>query len=603
MTCGSVDDGKSTLLGRLLHDVGAVAEDQLAALARDSRRHGTRGEEPDFGLLLDGLEAEREQGVTIDVAYRYFATERRNFIVADAPGHEQYTRNMAVAASVSDLAVVLVDARKGLLPQTRRHAHVLSLFGVGRVVVAVNKMDTVGWDEGVFAAVQADWRAFAAPLRFTTELIVPVSAPTGDNVARRSSQTPWYSGATLLDHLERAEIRVSSEASPLRLAVQTVIREGESRGLAGTIAGGALQVGEAIASAAGGPEARVTRLLAMEGDATRASAGEAVTVWLDRPTDVARGDLLCDPARRPQVADQFAAHLLWLGEHPLLHGRPYLLKIGPRCVVAQVTTIRHRVDPDDGRELAADTLELNDIGVCNLSTASPIAFDPYAENRTTGAFILIDRITQETVGAGMIDFALRRATNIRRQDFAVGRAEREQLNLHRAACVWLTGLSGSGKSTIADLVERELHARDVRTYLLDGDNLRHGLNRDLGFTEADRVENLRRAGEVARLMVDAGAVVICAFISPFRAERRMIRELFDGDDFIEVFVDAPFDVCAERDPKGLYAKAARGEIRNFTGVDSPYEPPEHADLVIDTSTCDADTAARAVLDRLEPRLR
>ena len=602
MTCGSVDDGKSTLLGRLLHDVGALPEDQVAAAARDSRAHGARGGEIDYGLLLDGLEAEREQGVTIDVAYRYFATPRRRFIVADAPGHEQYTRNMAVAASVSDLAVVLVDARKGLLSQTLRHAHVLSLFGLPRVILAVNKMDLVEWDPAIFAAVEAAWREFAAGVGLEALPAAPVCATGGDNVALRSENTPWYQGPTLLEQLETVEVAPPPDR-PFRFPVQRVVRDGDFRGWAGTIAGGRVRVGDDVASAVGGPAARVARILGLDGDLDHAEEGEAVTLELAAPVDLARGDLLCHPQARPEVADQFAAHVLWLGEQPLLHGRSYLMKIGRRHVAAQVTSIRHRLDVESGLALAADTLALNDIGVCNLATAAPVAFDAYAENRTTGAFILIDRITRDTVGAGTIDFPLRRAANVRRQDFVIGRPEREQLSGHRAACIWLTGLPASGKSTIADLVERELHARGVRTFLLDGDNLRHGLNRDLGFTDADRVENLRRAGEVARLMVDSGAVVICAFISPFRSERRMVRELFPSGDFLEVFVDASFEVCAERDPKGLYAKARRGEIRNFTGVDWPYEPPEQAELVLDTASMNPEEAARRVLTLLEPRLR
>jgi bifunctional enzyme CysN/CysC len=602
LTCGSVDDGKSTLIGRLLYDSKLILDDHLAALERDSLRHGTTGEELDLALLVDGLEAEREQGITIDVAYRFFATDKRTFIVADTPGHEQYTRNMATGASNSDLAVILIDARKGVLTQTRRHAYICSLLGVRHIVLAVNKIDLVGYAESIFAQIVADFTAFAEPLGFFSLTPVPMSARHGDNVTLRSTHTPWYAGPTLLEHLEAIDVATDATQKPFRFPVQWVNRPNlDFRGFSGTLVSGTLRPGDRVTVAASGRETTVERIVTYDGDLAEARAGQAVTLTLADEVDIARGDLLAPPTARPEVADQFAAHVIWMGDEPLLPGRPYLMRIGARYVPARVTSLKHKVDIETLEHLAARTLALNEIGECNLSVASPVAFDPYADNRDTGAFILIDRYTNATVGAGMIEFALRRAANIHRQALLVTRADHERQAGHKPAALWFTGLSGSGKSTIANLVERRLHERGVRTFLLDGDNVRHGLNRDLGFSDADRVENIRRVGEVAKLFVEAGVVVLCSFISPFRAERAMVRELFAEGEFFEVFVDTPLEDCIKRDPKGLYAKALAGQIANFTGVTSPYEPPEDAELTLATAALAPEDAARQVIDELERR--
>ncbi|MDR3511092.1 MAG: sulfate adenylyltransferase subunit CysN [Caulobacteraceae bacterium] len=604
LTCGSVDDGKSTLIGRLLYDSKLILDDHLAALERDSARHGTTGEELDLALLVDGLEAERQQGITIDVAYRFFTTDKRAFIVADTPGHEQYTRNMATGASNADLAVILIDARKGVLTQTRRHSYICSLLGVRHLVLAVNKIDLADYDQAVFDQIVADYRAFAETLGFASITPVPMSARHGDNVTTRSAHTPWYAGPTLLEHLESIDVESDAAARPFRFPVQWVNRPNlDFRGFSGTIASGTVRPGDRIVVAASGRQSAVTRIVTYDGDLAEARAGQAVTLTLADEVDIARGDLLAPPTDRPEVADQFAAHLIWMGDEPLLPGRPYLMRIGTRYVPVRVTTLKHKVDVDTLDHLAARTLSLNEIGLCNLSTASPVAFDSYADNRETGAFILIDRYTNATVGAGMIAFGLRRAANIHRQAMLVSRADHERMAGHKPATLWFTGLSGSGKSTIANLVERKLHERGVRTFLLDGDNVRHGLNRDLGFSDADRVENVRRVGEVARLFVEAGVVVLCSFISPFRAERRMVRELFAEGEFFEVFVDTTLEDCIARDPKGLYGKALDGKIANFTGVSSPYEPPEHAELILATPALSPDQAADAVIDELERRGR
>jgi bifunctional enzyme CysN/CysC len=604
LTCGSVDDGKSTLIGRLLYDSKLIMEDQLAALTRDSDRYGTTGEDLDLALLVDGLEAERQQGITIDVAYRFFTTDRRSFIVADTPGHEQYTRNMATGASNADLAVILIDARKGVLTQTRRHSTICSLLGVRHVVLAVNKIDLVDFDQAVFDRIVADYRAFAADLNFLEITPIPMSARHGDNVTLRSAKTPWYKGLTLIEHLETVDVASDTAEKPFRFPVQWVNRPNlDFRGFSGAVASGTVRPGDPVTVAASGRQTKVARIVTYDGDLDEAKAGDAVTLTLADEVDIARGDLLSAPTARPEVADQFAAHVLWMGDEPLLPGRPYLMRIGTRYVPVKITALKHKLDVDTREQLAARTLTLNEIGVCNLSTTSPVAFDAYADNRETGAFILIDRYSNATVGAGMIDFGLRRAANIHRQDVLVGRADHERLNGHQPAVLWFTGLSGSGKSTIANLVERELYERGIRTFLLDGDNVRHGLNRDLGFSDAERVENIRRVGEVAKLFVEAGTIVLCSFISPFRAERRMVRELFADGEFIEIFVDTPLEDCIARDPKGLYVKAQAGQIANFTGVSSPYEAPENAELVIPTHGQDPAEGARAVIDELVKRGR
>ena len=599
LTCGSVDDGKSTLIGRLLYEQHLIFSDHLAALERDSRKHGTVGSDIDYALLLDGLEAEREQGITIDVAYRYFSTPRRAFIVADAPGHEQYTRNMATGASNAELAVLLVDARKGLLPQTRRHAIIASLLGIRYVVLAVNKMDLVDFRQEVFSEIAAGFNAFSVELGFREIIAIPIAARHGDNISARSTRTPWYTGPVLLEYLESVDVEDDRAGKPFRMPVQWVSRPNANfRGFAGTVASGSLAPGDEIVVLPAGQTTTVKSIAGAGGALQAAQAGDAVTVTLADEIDIPRGDMLAAVRDRPQVADQFAAHLVWMSADHLFPGRSYLMKINCGTVAATVTDLKHQVDINSLQKLAAKTLALNEVGVCNLSVARPLAFDAYADNRTTGAFILIDRYSNETVAAGMIDFALRRATNIHHQAITVSRAERAQLNNHRPAVLWFTGLSGAGKSTIANLVEAGLHARGVHTLLLDGDNVRHGLNKDLGFTDIDRVENIRRVGEVAKLMTEAGLVVLCSFISPFRAERRMIRELLDENEFIEVFVDTPLQECIARDPKGLYRRALAGEIKNFTGVDQDYEVPEQAELHLMAGVKDAGTLAHEVIEDL-----
>jgi bifunctional enzyme CysN/CysC len=602
LTCGSVDDGKSTLIGRLLYDTKLIFEDHLAALERDSKKHGTTGEEIDLALLVDGLEAERQQGITIDVAYRFFTTEKRSFIVADTPGHEQYTRNMATGASNCDLAVILIDARKGVLTQTKRHSYICSLLGIRHVAVAVNKIDLMGYDEDVFDRIVAEYRAFAEPLGFKSLTPIPMSARYGDNVTSRSRRMAWYAGPTLLEHLESIDVVADAAAKPFRFPVQWVNRPNlDFRGFSGTVVTGTVKPGDKVVVAASGRESAIARIVTYDGDLPEARAGDAVTLTLQDEVDIARGDLIVQPTARPEVADQFAAHLLWMAEEPLLPGRNYLMRIGTQTTPVKVTALKHKVDVDTLEHLAGRTLALNEIGFCNFSTSTQIAFDPYEENRDTGAFILIDRYSNATVGAGMISFGLRRAANIHLHAALVSRAERESLNGHKPAVLWFTGLSGSGKSTIANLVERRLYDRHVRTFLLDGDNVRHGLNRDLGFADADRVENIRRVGEVAKLFTEAGLIVLCSFISPFRAERRMVRELLPEGGFIEVFVDTALEDCMQRDPKGLYAKAVKGEIAHFTGVTSPYEPPEDAEIVIKTHDLSAAQAADRILEELLAR--
>ena len=600
LTCGSVDDGKSTLIGRLLYDCSLVLDDQLAILQRESRRSGTAAGDLDFSLLLDGLEDERQQKITIDVAYRFFATQERAFAVADTPGHEQYTRNMATGASACELAVILVDARKGVLPQTKRHAYINALLGVRHLVLAVNKMDLVGFDEHCFEEIATQFAAFAAGLGNPSVRAIPLSARSGDNVTTRSAHMPWYQGPTLLEHLR--SIEVASGERPIRFPVQWVNRpNGEFRGFSGTVVSGSIAPGDEVLVAGAGRTGRVKEIVSFDGALAGAAEGDAVTLTLDREIDIARGDLLADPRDPPECVDQFAAHVIWLSEQPLVPSRSYLLKIGTRTVPATVTALKHRINVETLAQLADKTLGLNEIGFCNLSTATPVAFDPYKADRHTGAFILIDRLTNETAGAGMIAFGLRRASNIRWQALTVGREQRAALKGQAAAVLWLTGLPGAGKSTIADIVEKQLLAAGRHTMLLDGDNMRHGLNRDLGFTDADRVENIRRVGEVARLMTEAGLLVVCSFISPFRAERRMVRELTAPAAFFEIFVDTPLDECIRRDPKGLYAKAKLGRIENFTGINSPYEPPEAPEVQVTTIGTTAEEAAAQIIEELRRR--
>ncbi len=603
LTCGSVDDGKSTLIGRLLHDSKMIYEDQLEVLARDSVKHGTTGNDIDFALLVDGLETEREQGITIDVAYRFFATPRRSFMVADTPGHEQYTRNMATGASNAQLAIILIDARKGVLVQTKRHSFICSLLGIRHVVVAVNKIDLVDYRKEVFDRIVGDYVAFASALGFTSIVPIPISARHGDNVTERSGNTEWYHGPCLLDHLESIDIRSETAALPFRFPVQWVNRPNlDFRGYAGTVASGRIAVGDEVVVAASGQSSQVKRIVTYDGDQLSAEAGDAVTLMLSDEIDVGRGDILAKPAERPDVADQFAAHVIWMDQEPMVPGRAYALRIGTQSIGSgSITAIKYKIDVNTREHLAAATLALNEIGFCNIATALPASFDPYEANRRTGSFIIIDRYTNRTVGAGMIAFPLRRATNIAWQPLTVGKSERSAVKHQKPCIIWFTGLSGAGKSTIANIVDQKLFAASHHTMLLDGDNLRHGLNRDLGFTEADRVENIRRVGEVAKLMVDAGLIVICSFISPYKAEREMVRSLVGDGEFIEVFVDTPIDECARRDPKGLYSKAKAGKIKNFTGVDAPYEAPSAPEVHLRTMDRRPDQLADEVVNVLRER--
>jgi bifunctional enzyme CysN/CysC len=598
--CGSVDDGKSTLIGRLLYESQALFVDQLAALEADSKVSGTQGDALDFALLLDGLASEREQGITIDVAYRHFSTERRRFIVADTPGHEQYTRNMVTGASTADCAVILVDARKGVLTQTRRHSKVVALLGLHDVAVAINKMDLVDYSEGRFREIEQQFKALSAQLGLRPRCI-PVSALKGDNVLAGSDAMPWYRGPTLMEYLETVEIDdVLMSTRPFRLPVQWVNRPNlDFRGYAGTVASGTVRPGDEVVVLPSGRRSTVERIVTFDGDAGVAAAGESVTLTLSDEIDVTRGDVIAHSDDPPGVADQFEATIVWMDEKPMLRGRRYLMRIGGKAVEATIAPLKYRLNIDSLEHVAANKLALNEIGVCDIECSQPIAFDPYLENRDTGGFILIDRLTNATVGAGMIKFALRRSANVRWQAVDVNKHERS-VSLHQQPTVlWLTGLSAAGKSTIANLVESELHRRGHHTYMLDGDNVRHGLNADLGFTEADRVENIRRVSEVARLMVDAGLIVMVSFISPFRAERQMARSLFEPQEFAEVFIDTPLEVAEQRDPKGLYKKARRGQLANFTGIDSPYEPPEDPEIRIDTTDLSPREAAREVIRLLE----
>jgi bifunctional enzyme CysN/CysC len=600
ITCGSVDDGKSTLIGRLLYECRALAADQLQALDADSRRFGTTGEAPDFALLLDGLSAEREQGITIDVAYRFFASARRRFIVADCPGHEQYTRNMATGASTADLAVILMDASKGILRQTRRHSTIVKLFGVRHVVLAVNKMDLVDFSEDAFRAIEADYRLLADSLGIADVTAIPLAARDGDHVTVRSARMPWYAGPTLLEALEAAPLDMTERAQGhFRMPVQWVNRPNAAfRGFAGQIAAGSIAPGDPLKILPSGREARVARVVTADGDLARGVAGQSVTITFDREEDVSRGDILCAAGHPAPIADRIEATLLWMDEAPLLPGRPYLLKLGTRTVGAIVADIRHGIDIETNGERPAKTLELNDIAIVELSLDRAIAFDPFADCRETGAFILIDRLSNATSGAGVVNAALRRAQNVHWQALDVTKATRAAMNAQVPQLLWFTGLSGAGKSTIANLVEKKLMALGKRTYILDGDNIRHGLSRDLGFSDADRVENIRRVAEVAKLMVDAGLIVLTAFISPFRAERQLARDLMEAGEFVEIFIDTPLAEAERRDVKGLYEKARRGEIRNFTGIDSPYEEPEAPEIRIDTTQLSPEQAAEAIVQHI-----
>ena len=581
LTCGSVDDGKSTLIGRLLYDSQLILDDQLASLRKESRNRTTGDEGIDFSLLVDGLAAEREQGITIDVAYRFFSTDKRKFIVADTPGHEQYTRNMATGASNADLALVLVDARKGLLTQTRRHSFILSLIGVKHVVLVINKIDLVDYDPDVFNAIESAYRAFAEPLGFKTLQAIPVSALKGDNILTPSAHTPWYSGPQLVPYLEGIDVADERTATPFRFPVQWVNRPNlDFRGFSGTVASGSVIVGDEVLVAASRKPARISRIVTMGGDQQQAIAGQAVTLVLDREVDISRGDVLAHPGQTPEFSNQFQARVVWMHDEPAFHGRSYLLKIGFQLVPATLTAIKYRTNVNTLEHTAATKLELNEVGTITLATDKPIAFDAYASNGQTGAFILIDRLSNATLGAGVVDFGLRRAQNLSYQSFDVNRQVRADLKGQTPRVVWFTGLSGSGKSSVANLLEKRLTAEGRHTYILDGDNVRHGLNKDLGFTEADRVENIRRVAEVAKLMADAGLIVLVSFISPFRNERQLAREIAGDVAFTEVYVDTPLEVCEARDPKGLYARARAGEIKNFTGISSPFEAPEHPDLVL-----------------------
>ena len=601
ITCGSVDDGKSTLIGRLLYESKMIYEDQFAAIEADSQKWGTQGRDIDFALLVDGLAAEREQGITIDVAYRFFSTDKRKFIVADTPGHEQYTRNMITGASSADVAVILIDARKGVLTQTRRHSYLVSLIGIRKVILAINKMDLMEYSEKVFKDIEKQYRAFAKQIGLDDITAIPLSALRGDNMLTNSERTPWYQGPSLLSLLETIELDDSlRENAPMRLPVQWVNRPNLNfRGFCGALASGVVRPGDRVRAEPSGRESRIARIVTAGGDQPVAVAGQSITVTLEDEIDISRGDLISAANAPPEVADQFQATIIWMADEPMLPGRPYLLKIGARTVSATITEPKYKVNVNTMEHLAAKKLALNEIGVCNLALDQMIAFDPYTENHETGGFILIDRLSYNTVGAGMLHFALRRSHNIHMQHVDVSKEARAELMGQKPVVLWFTGLSGAGKSTIANLVEKKLHARGRHCYLLDGDNVRHGLTKDLGFTEADRVENIRRVAEVAKLMIDAGLIVLTAFISPFRAERTLARNMVSAGEFVEIFVDTPLDVAESRDVKGLYRKARRGELSNFTGIDSPYEAPESPELRVNTVARSPDEAADDVINFLQ----
>lgn len=602
ITCGSVDDGKSTLIGRLLYDSKMIFEDQLAALEADSKKVGTQGQEIDFALLVDGLAAEREQGITIDVAYRFFATDKRKFIVADTPGHEQYTRNMVTGASTADLAVILIDARKGVLTQTRRHSYLAHLIGIRNLVLAVNKMDLIDYDQARYDEIVADYRVFAEEIGIAEFVDMPISGFKGDNITTHSANTPWYKGPTLVEHLETVELDVmADQAKPFRLPVQWVNRPNlDFRGFSGLVSSGRVCPGDAVRLLPSGRTSRIERIVTYDGDLDQAVAGQSVTLTLADEVDCSRGDVIAPANSPPQVSDQFEATLVWMADEEMLPGRPYWLKLGTQMVTANVQAPKYQVNVNTMEHLASKTLSLNAIGVANLSTDRPIVFEPYSDNRTLGGFILIDKMTNATVAAGMLHFSLRRADNVHWQALDISREKHADLKNQKPALLWFTGLSGAGKSTIANIVEQKLVRMNRHTFLLDGDNVRHGLNKDLGFSDADRVENIRRVGEVARLMTDAGLIVIASFISPFRAEREMVRQMMIPGEFIEIHIDTPIDEAERRDVKGLYAKARAGELKNFTGIDSPYEAPQNPEIRIDTTKMTAEQAADAILARLIP---
>ena len=600
ITCGSVDDGKSTLIGRLLFDSKALLEDQLSAIETDSKKHGTQGSELDLALLVDGLAAEREQGITIDVAYRFFSTDKRKFIAADTPGHEQYTRNMMTGASTADAAILMVDARKGILTQTRRHSYLMALIGIRNLVVAINKMDLVDYSEGVYQDIVANYQDFATEIGIDNIYFIPLSAFKADNITTKSDRMPWYQGATLIQYLENVELdNERLQKKPFRLPVQWVNRPNLNfRGFSGTIASGVIRIGDPIRVLPSGRNSQVKGILLGTQELEQAMAGQSITLTLTDEIDISRGDMISMQCSPPEVADQFQANLVWLHEEALLPGRRYLMKIGTNTVSAQVSDIKHQININTLELLPAKTLGLNAIGVCNLTLDRAIAFDAYADNQDTGGFIFIDRLTNNTVGAGMLNFALRRSQNIHMQHLDINKTARAEAKNQQPCVLWFTGLSGAGKSTIANWVEKKLYARGQHTYLLDGDNVRHGLNRDLGFTDADRVENIRRISEVSKLMVDAGLIVLSAFISPFRAERKMARDLMDEGEIIEVFIDTPLEIAEQRDVKGLYKKARAGELKNFTGIDSAYEAPDTAEIHINTTSLDAEAAADLIIQTL-----
>ena len=600
ITCGSVDDGKSTLIGRLLYESKLVFEDQLAALEIDSKKVGTQGEGIDFALLVDGLAAEREQGITIDVAYRFFSTDKRKFIVADTPGHEQYTRNMATGGSTADLAILLIDARKGVLTQTRRHSVIVSMLGVKSIVLAINKMDLVDYSESTYLRILADYKEFARALEIETIQAIPVSALMGDNITERGENTTWYSGPTLMEHLETVQVLDDADTKPFRMPVQWVNRPNlDFRGFSGMVAGGVVRPGDRVKSLPSGKESRVARIVTFDGDLDEAVPGMSVTLTLEDEIDVSRGDVLVSAAEPCGVADQFEASILWMADEPMLPGRPYLMKIGANMTQVTPAQPKHRLDVNTQQKQPAKTLGLNEIGVCNISLAKNIPFDAYKDNRSMGGFILIDRMTNNTVGMGLIHFALRRASNIHWQHMDVDKEARGLQKGQKPVILWFTGLSGAGKSTVANLVEKQLHARGRHTITLDGDNVRHGLNRDLGFTSADRVENIRRVSQVAKLMVEAGLITVTSFISPFKSERQMARNTVEEGEFVEIFVDTPLALAEERDPKGLYKKARAGELKNFTGIDSPYEAPENPEIRLYTAKHTAEELAEQVLEWLQ----
>ncbi|WP_439560835.1 sulfate adenylyltransferase subunit CysN [Roseinatronobacter sp.] len=602
ITCGSVDDGKSTLIGRLLYDSKMIFEDQLATLEAESKRMGTQGEAIDFALLVDGLAAEREQGITIDVAYRFFATEKRKFIVADTPGHEQYTRNMITGASTADLAVILIDARKGILTQTRRHSYLAHLVGIRHIVLAVNKMDLVDYDRAVFDRIVTEYRDFAASIGIAEFTPVPISGLAGDNITTRSDKTAWYDGPVLLEHLETVELdQTAEQAKPFRMPVQWVNRPNlDFRGFAGTIATGQVRVGDDVRVLPSGKTTAISRIVTMDGDLDMAVSGQAVTLCFRDEIDCSRGQIITAAQNPVEVADQFEATIIWMDDDDMVPGRAYWLKIGPQTVSAVVAQPKYQININTMEHLASKTLDLNAIGVATLTTDREIPFEPYAQSRDLGGFILIDKMTNRTIGAGLLNFALRRAQNIHWQATDISREHHASMKNQKPLVLWMTGLSGSGKSTIANLVEKKLARMNRHTFLLDGDNVRHGLNKDLGFTEADRVENIRRVGEVAKLMADAGLIVITAFISPFRSEREMVRAMLPEGEFIEVFVDTPLEEAERRDVKGLYAKARAGQLKNFTGIDSPYEAPDAPEIRIDTTAITPEAAAELIISKLIP---